>query len=81
MILHYLTIAARQLMKYKTQNLIAIVGVGLALFCFRVCLYISRFINATDDCFERKDEIAQVTLQMKSGRYLAQVPPELTMNE
>ncbi len=79
MILHYLTTAARQLIKYKTQNLIAIVGVGLALLCFSVCLYISRFINATDDCFERKDEIAQVTLQMKSGRYLAEVPPELTM--
>ena len=79
MILHYITTAVRQLMKYKTQNLIAIVGVGLALLCFSICLYISRFINATDECFERRNEIAQVTLQMKSGRYMAQVPPELTM--
>ena len=80
MIQHYLVTAWRQLMKYKTQNLIAIIGMGLALLCFSVCLYISRFINATDDCFERKDEIAQVTLQqMGSGRDIAGVPAELVL--
>ena len=78
MILHYITTAYRQLMKYKTQNLIAIVGVGLALLCFSICLYISRFINATDECFERKNEIAQVTLQQNgTGRDIAGVPAEL----
>ena len=78
MIQHYLKIAVRQLMKYKTQNLIAILGLGLALLCFSVCLYISRFINATDACFERRNEIAQVTLQrMESDRDIAGVPTEL----
>ncbi len=80
MIRHYITTAIRHLMKYKVQNLIAIVGVGLALLCFSVCLYISRFINATDECFERRNEIAQVTLQrMESGRDIAGVPAELAV--
>ena len=81
MIKHYLISALRQLMKYRTQNLIAIIGMGLALLCFSVCLHISRFINATDECFERKDEIAQVTLQLEnSDRKLMEVPAELTEN-
>ena len=79
MIKHYLISAWRQLMKYRTQNLIAIIGMGLALLCFSVCLYISRFINTTDECFERKDEIAQVNLLTKSGSKLPYLPAELAI--
>ena len=31
MLLHYLKIAVRQLLKYRTQNLISIVGLGVCL--------------------------------------------------
>ena len=34
MITHYLKVAFRNLLKYKTQNLISIVGLAVGLFCF-----------------------------------------------
>ena len=39
MITHYLKVAFRNLWKYKTQHLIALAGVGVALLCFSICLY------------------------------------------
>ena len=38
MIAHYLKVAFRNLWKYKTQHLIALVRVGVALLCFSICL-------------------------------------------
>ena len=62
MIKHYLTIAIRNLLKYKMQNLISIGGLAVGLFCFCICFYISRFIGSVDECFENHERIAEVYL-------------------
>ena len=62
MIKHYLTIAIRNLLKYKMQNLISIGGLAVGLFCFCICFYISRFIGSVDECFENHGRIAEVYL-------------------
>ena len=59
MILHYLKVAVRSLMKFRMQNVIAIFGLAMSLFCFSVCLYCSRYIFSTDDCFRNKDRIVE----------------------
>ena len=59
MILHYLKVAVRSLMKFRMQNVIAIFGLAMSLFCFSVCLYCSRYIFSTDDCFKNKDRIVE----------------------
>lgn len=61
MIFHYIKIALRYLMKHPWQNLIALVGLAVALFCFSVCLYFSRYIYATDDCFPNKERILEIS--------------------
>ena len=60
MIKHYLTVAIRNLLKYKMQNLISIGGLAVGLFCFCICFYISRFIGSVDECFENHERIAEV---------------------
>lgn len=58
---HDLKMAVRSLMKHPWQNLIALVGLAVALFCFSVCLYFSRYIYATDDCFPNKERILEIS--------------------
>ena len=67
MITHYLKVAFRSLLKYKTQNLIAIAGLAVGLFCFCICFYISRFVGSVDTCFENRERIAEVYLVDKAG--------------
>ena len=61
MLTHYIKTAVRNLLKYKTQNLIAILGLSVALLCFSICLYCTRYIYSTDHCFENLDRLVQVT--------------------
>lgn len=63
MIQHYLTTAWRQLMKYKVQNLIALLGLGLALLCFSVCLHVSRYMFNVNKSIENRDRIARVNVK------------------
>lgn len=78
MISHYLKVAVRQLLKFKTQNLIGIVGLGVCILCFSICMYIVRFVLDTDRCFPHRKRIAEVSMQSAdAGRDLAGVPPEL----
>lgn len=58
---HDLKMAVRSLMKHPWQNLIALVGLAVALFCFSVCLYFSRYIYATDNCFPNKERILEIS--------------------
>lgn len=44
MLQHYIKTAFRHLLKYKTQNLISILGLSVGILCFSICLYCSRFI-------------------------------------
>ena len=68
MITHYLKVALRNLLKYKTQNLISIVGLAVGLFCFCVCFYISRYVGNVDKCFENHERIAEVYQINEAGR-------------
>ena len=77
MLLHYLKVAVRQLLKYRTQNLISIVGLGVCLLCFSVCLYVGRFILSTDRCFEKRDRIAEVVLDSEDGKPFSGTPAPL----
>lgn len=67
MILHYLKVAVRSQMRFKMQNVIAILGLAVSLFCFSVCLYWSRYIFSIDSCFRNKDRIMEVHLFGKDG--------------
>lgn len=69
MILHYLKVAIRSLMKFKMQNIIAIFGLAMSLFCFSVCLYCSRYIFSTDDCFRNKDRIVELYLERSDNNF------------
>ena len=74
MITHYLKVAVRNLLKYKTQNLISIVGLAVGLFCFCICFYISRFIASVDRCFENHERIAEIILTIpEEGRDISGV--------
>ena len=68
MIIHYIQIAFRNLMKYKTQNFIGIVGLAVGLFCFSVCLYCSRYIGNIDKGFKLHDRLAEATLYSASDK-------------
>lgn len=69
MILHYLKVAVRSLMKFKMQNIIAIFGLSMSLFCFSVCLYCSRYVFSTDDCFKNKDRIVELYLERSDNNF------------
>lgn len=51
MIQHYSKVALRNLMKYKTQNLISTIGLAVGLLCFSICFYCSRYMQSVDQCF------------------------------
>ena len=68
MIVHYLKIAVRNLLKNKTQTLISILGLSVALLCFSICLYCTRYIYNTNRCFENRHRLVQMaTMDKESG--------------
>ena len=67
MILHNLIVAVRNILKHKTQNLISILGLSVALLCFSICLYCTRYIYSTNQCFENLDRLVQMTTANKEN--------------
>ena len=65
MFIHNIIIAVRNIWKYKTQNLISILGLSVALLCFSVCLYCTRYIYSTNSCFENRNRLVQMTTANK----------------
>lgn len=79
MLLHYFKIAIRNLCKYKTQNIISIIGLSVGLLCFCVCMYCSRFVVNTDHCFTNYKRIAELSLyDNKADRYFSGTPVPLS---
>ena len=66
--LHYFTLALRNLVKYKVQNLICILGLAVGVLCFTICFYCTRYVLAADECFTNKEKIVQVQMTQKSGQ-------------
>ena len=62
MLQHYIKTAFRHLLKYKTQNLISILGLSVGILCFSICLYCSRFIYSVDQCYTNKERNDNVNL-------------------
>lgn len=78
MILHYLTLAIRNLLKYRTQNVISIIGLAVGLFSFCVCLYCSRYIESTNHCFDNYKRIVLVSLyDSEQDHYFSGTPAPL----
>ncbi len=75
MIYHYLKVAVRHILKYKTQNLISIIGLSVGILCFSICLYCSRFVNDTDKSFTHHDRIGEVYLQYEDGHLMSGLTP------
>lgn len=74
MLQHYFQIAICHLLKYKTQNLISIVGLAVCLLCFSICMYCSRFFLSIDQCFENHDHIADIVLKSSNGEFFSGTP-------
>lgn len=78
MILHYVTLAIRNLLKYRTQNIISIIGLAVGLFSFCVCLYCSRFIQSANHCFDNYKRIIQISLyDSEQDHYFSGTPAPL----
>ena len=60
---HYFTVAVRNLLKYKTQNLICILGLAVGILCFSVCLYCTRFVHSTNSCFPNHGRIVELLMK------------------
>ena len=68
MILHYFKTAFRNLLKHKTQNVISIIGLSVGILCFSICIYCSRFINSTNQCFIHHEHIVDINLYHTSAK-------------
>lgn len=77
MIRHYIKIAIRNLLKYKAQNIISIVGLSVGILCFSICLYCSRYINSTDKCFTHWERIADINMHNSEGELWSGTPATL----
>lgn len=62
MILLYFKIALRNILKYKMQNFISILGLAVGLLCFTICMYCSRFVNNIDHCFPNYESIVELSM-------------------
>lgn len=62
MIKHYFIVSFRNLWKYKTQNIISIIGLAVGLLCFSVYMYCSRFVESTNHCFSNYNRIVELNL-------------------
>ena len=78
MILHYLKVAVRTLLKYRTQNLISVVGLGVCLLCFSVCFYYTRYVGEMNDCFVHHDRIVELGMKRTDGNDFSGTPASLT---
>ena len=67
MFLHYLKIAFRSLGKYRMQNLISIVSLAVALFCFSINVYLTRSFLEMDNWVD--DQVVYLKTQTKDFNY------------
>jgi len=67
MLQHNLKIAFRSLWKYKTQNLINIIGLSVSLACFAFCFSMVRSITGMDKEFPGVDKM--YTIMLNDGNY------------
>ena len=64
MILHYLTIAFRNLLKYRTQNIISIIGLAVGFACFAFSALWIRYEMNYDNFHSKADRIYRVHMNI-----------------
>ena len=64
MILHYLKMAFRSIGRYRMQNIISVICLAIALFCFSLNLYFSRYAISVDNWMD-----SQVVYLLEKGEY------------
>lgn len=67
MILHYLKMAFRSLGKYRMQNIISIVSLAVALFCFSINMYLTRSLLEIDNWVD--DQVVYLKTKTKDFSY------------
>lgn len=61
MVLHYFTLAWRNICRQKIQSLLSIVGLAVALFCFGIFSYLVYSFLFTDTWFENHERVVQIS--------------------
>lgn len=67
MIKHYLKVAFRNLVKYKTQSIVSIIGLAIGLTCFALSVLWIRYEMTYDNFHEGADRIYLAGSNSKSG--------------
>lgn len=76
MLRHYITIAFRNLLKYKVQTVISIIGLSVGLACFAFCSYQFRVNLDFDKDFRDADRI-YIPYIKTDTRVKTDLPPEI----
>lgn len=71
MILHYLTVAVRSLMKYKVQTAVCMVGLAVGFACFAFSMIWIRYELTYDDFHRGADRL--YTIYQRSGNDLSRI--------
>ena len=78
MLTHYLKIAFRNILKYKTQSLTGIFGLAFAIACFVPALYWMHYETTFDSFYPDAEYIYRIyTLDKQSGKVNERVPGAL----
>jgi ABC-type antimicrobial peptide transport system permease subunit len=85
MLIHYLTVAMRNLRKYKAQNIINIIGLSVSIACFTLCFYVVRNFTSIDKDIPNVDKIYTLYDSIENyavhdpfaGNHIAQSFPEV----
>jgi ABC-type antimicrobial peptide transport system permease subunit len=85
MLKHYLTIAFRNMWKYKTQSIISIIGLTVSFICFAYCTYQLRMQDAFNRDLKDVDRICFIYNEgegeNEAGRNYNRTIPELLEKE
>ena len=79
MITHYLKVALRNLLKYKTQTVISVLGLAVGFVCFALSAFWIKYEMTFDTFHEDADRIHLVTTndEVATGIYSCYTPPAL----
>ena len=71
MITHYLKVAVRNLLKYKTQTIVSILGLAVGFVCFALSAFWIRYEMTYDAFHEDADRIYLVITdeELSPGKY------------
>ena len=76
MITHYLTVAIRNLLKYKSQSIVSILGLAIGFVCFALSAFWIEYESTYDA--HRKDSgriyVVQVNDAYETGRIRSHIP-------